>query len=298
MRLIKAVIFFLSLFFLLYLFFSFTREKEPVYDVVVSSYPIYLITMELVDGTGISVYLMLPPGMNSHTYEPSFFDSLMIARARLFIFTDENFEVWAKKLSAGIGKKEVAQADLGIDYIYTEGVYDPHVWLLPQNAKLMARNIAGSLMAYFPEHQDKISVNLMLFYEKMDSLHDEYSRGLSNCNKTEIIVLHPAYGYMSREYNFVQVPLVKSFEPQAEVSFSRMKELIDSTKSKGIKYVFSEPLVSSAVVHSLAREAGAEVLELNPMESYLKEDFEKRVEYETHMKNNLVLLRKALECGE
>ena len=84
--------------------------------------------------------------------------------------------------------------------------------------------------------------------------------------------------------------------PEAEPSPQELERLIDRVRASGATTVFAEPLVSDRVAETVAREAGAEVAVLDPLEGLSEERLEAGEDYLSVMRSNLAVLRSALGC--
>lgn len=139
---------------------------------------------------------------------------------------------------------------------------DPHYWMSPAAAMIMARDIKDFLTELNPESSVKYEANLarlVISIMKVDSL--VRASVASAPNKT-VMIYHPALAYMGRDYGFEQV----SFEDEGKSpSPARMKELIDLAGEKKIKTIFIQAEYDLRNAQSLSGETGAKLVVINPM---------------------------------
>ena len=128
-------------------------------EVVASLFPQFDFARAIA-GERAHVSQLLPPGQDSHGYEPSMRELLALGEADLFLFTGEAMEPWAASLvggmedgpaivdiSAGVSAESGHEAAEGGD----EHSHDAHIWLNPLNAIAMCENIRDALIAADPE---------------------------------------------------------------------------------------------------------------------------------------------------
>ena len=126
----------------------------------------------------------------------------------------------------------------------------------------------------------------------LEALDREFASGLSDCQKHVILTSHFAFAYMGRDYNFLQIG-ISGIDPETEPSPSQIREIIDAAKTNHIHVIFTESLVDPRIAQTIAREVGAQTLELNPIEGTRNPS----ETYFSLMRQNLKNLRIGLECS-
>jgi zinc transport system substrate-binding protein len=167
-----------------------------------------------------------------------------------------------------------------------EAERDPHVWLDPLRYAAIARKIGVALKE--PGAADRLTADLR-------ALDREYRSGLASCERRQIVTSHAAFGYLGDAYDLEQIPLT-GVSPEAEPSARAIEDLVDEVREEGATTVFFETLVSPRLAETVAREAGAEVAVLNPLEGLTKDEIEDGADYFSIMRENLAALREALGC--
>ncbi|MEC0255107.1 metal ABC transporter solute-binding protein, Zn/Mn family [Paenibacillus lautus] len=171
---------------------------------------------------------------------------------------------------------------------------DPHTWVSPKSALVMAENIKNSLVEVDPEHKDGYEQRFEALKEKLVKLDNDFTSELSKMPKKDIVVSHQAFGYLSRDYGLTQHAIM-GLSPDAEPRAQDMVNLTKTVKEKEVQYIFFEELVSGKLAKTLANEAGVETLVLNPVEGLTKEQASAGENYFTLMEKNLQNLTKALQ---
>ena len=278
--------------------------------VVTTLFPLYDFA-RAVAGDKAEVKLLLPPGVEPHSFEPKPEDMVRFSKADLVVYTNEYMEPWAVKMLNTIASKPVVVvAGKGVTLLKAgpeeeaehahegehHGGMDPHIWLDFANAQIMVQNIADGLIAKDPANKDFYLANAHAYQEELKKLDADYQAGLSNCAKK--VFLHGghfAFGYLAKRYG-LSYHSAQAINPDSEPTPSKIAELIREMKSNGLKYVYCEELLSPATAEMIARETGATVLLLNAAHNLSKEDFDRHTTFLSLMRQNLVNLRKGMQC--
>ena len=299
-------------------------------DVVATFYPFYTIT-EQIAGESVEVSSLVPPGTEPHSFELSPSDRRKVQEADVFVATGVSFEAWEDNIVESIeGEVRTVNSSKGIELIpadqtpshshdhedehYDEhedehhdehhddhedehshdhhhGEYDPHYWVSPKNAQIIAENVFEALVEEYPEKEEELTANYEEFVSELGVLETTFSEGLENCEKDVIITTHAAFAYLGNDYGFEQAP-IHGLSPLSEPSPSQIQGLVDLAEDHGLEYVFYEEMVDPRVSENIAEQAGVDTLVLNPVAGTVG-DIE---EFIPIMENNYENLVKALEC--
>ena len=115
-------------------------------------------------------------------------------------------------------------------------------------------------------------------------LDESYRRGLERCERRTFVTSHAAFGHLARRYGLTQLSLAGA-SPEAEPGPRELEGLIDDVRASGATTVFAEPLVSDRIAETVAREAGAEVAVLDPLEGLSEERLAAGEDYLTVMRD-------------
>jgi zinc transport system substrate-binding protein len=139
---------------------------------------------------------------------------------------------------------------------------DPHYWMSPVSASIMADDITAFLAGLNPEASERYYANLALLKTRIMGIDSLVREAVASDPGRTVLIYHPALAYMGRDYGFEQV----SFEDEGkDPSPARMKELIDLARGKGIKTIFIQAEYDLRNAASLSRETGAQLIVINPM---------------------------------
>jgi len=272
--------------------------------VVTTLFPLYDFARN-VGGDAVDLSLLLPPGMEPHSFEPRPEDMMTVAKADIFIYTNRGMEPWAEKLLSGVtknGKPMQIEAGKGARYSnaaghdHKDGAKDPHIWLDIANATLMIDNIARALAEELPAKRDLFNANAVAYKKRLKAVDDRFSTGLADCNTREFIHGgHYAFTYLAERYNLHYISAY-GVSADSEPSPKKMVELINTIRLHKLNSVFYEELLSPAVARSVAEETGAALLKLHGIHNITREELESKTSYIDLMEQNLAALRKGLEC--
>src|SRR5260221_509047 len=268
-------------------------------QVSTSFYPMYFFA-SLIGRDKVNVVNITPAGAEPHDYDPTPQDIIKIQNSKLLILNG-SVETWANKIKTNLNEKStqilVAGENLENQKIEENGAMttDPHVWLSPHLAKIESQKIEKKLEDINPVNSDYYKSNLMKLEMDLDQIDQNYKIGLQNCQLKSFITSHAAFVYLSKDYGLTQ-NAIDGLSPDAEPSLKELAQIADFTKKNNIKIIFFEALVSPKLSQTIADEAGAKTLVLDPIEGISDKDLSKDTTYLTLMTNNLQNLRTALQC--
>ena len=144
------------------------------------------------------------------------------------------------------------------------GQNDPHIWLSPSNAKVMASAIAEHLSSAFPEHRTAYQANLTSLHQSLDQLDAELRQKFSAISGRNYLVFHDAYQYLEQEYQLGAVGAI-SLDPEQVSSPARLREARANLADKQISCVFSEPQFPTRAIQTVISGTDTQIGELDPL---------------------------------
>jgi zinc transport system substrate-binding protein len=280
--------------------------------VVTTLFPLYDFARSIA-GERAQVSMLLPPGMEPHSFEPRPDDMLCINSAGLFVYTNPVMEPWAARIIQGVDPNRVRVINAGRGAGYRTvtpdgdadghehghqhaGALDPHIWLDLDNAQLMVDNILSGFTAADPVNAAYYRSNAFALKSRLTDLDRRYRRGLASCERREFLHGgHYAFGYLARRYNLSYRSL-SGVSSESEPSAARMAAMVRHIRESGAQYLFAEELLSPRLTETLAAEAGVRVLRLHGGHNLALGDFRAGVTFVGLMEQNLVNLQKGLAC--
>ncbi len=275
---------------------------HPKLKVVASFYIPYELTKN-VGGDRIEIKNLVPAGASAHDYDPTPADIKTVEAAQVFVYNGASMDdAWVKKLLGVVKNRDklvVVEATKGLPLRKApegeeEFEFDPHVWLDPLLVKEMVKNIERGLVQADSAGRSSYEANARSYQTRLDALDGKIRSGLAECRLRDLIISHQFLDYFAARYN-LRAHALSGLEPE-EPTPQRLRELIELGKRLGIKYIFAETLEKQKALEVLARELGAKILILDPLEGLSEEDERAGKHYLTIMEENLSNLRIGLEC--
>ncbi|HXG76952.1 MAG TPA: metal ABC transporter substrate-binding protein [Gaiellaceae bacterium] len=245
-------------------------------ELVAAFYPLAWAAQQ-VAGPGARVTDLTPAGAEPHDLELSPRDVERVQDADLVVYAGGGFQPAVEEAVAGRA---------GPSYDVARGAADPHVWLDPLRFAAVVEELAERLGRAGSAYG---------VVRRLRRLHGEYRRGLARCERRTIVTVHAAFGHLARRYGLVQLALAGR-APEAEPGPRELERLVRAIQDAGATTVFAEPLVSDRLARTVAREAGARVAVLDPLEGLSEERRAAGADYVSVMRDNLAALREALGC--
>jgi zinc transport system substrate-binding protein len=286
------------------------KQKSARIPVVTTLFPLYDFAKN-VGGDRADVTLLLPPGMEPHSFEPRPSDILTLNRAGLFIYTSPAMEPWADSILKGLQNKGLVVVDssrgISIPALTDEKGHgqkpqrhphaaDPHIWLDFSLAVRMVENIRDGFITKDPASKDIYDKNAAAYIAELRRLDDRYRAGLRRCQKDMIVSGgHFAFAYMAHRYGFRYIS-VYGASPNAEPSAADLARVMKLVRDNGLSHLFHEELINPRVAETLSRETGVTLLKLNAAGNVTRDDFDRGETFLSLMEKNLVNLEKGLQC--
>ena len=292
-----------------------TTDKFDI-NIITTLFPQYDFTKQIV-GNNANVNLLLSPGIEAHSYDPTPQDIVNIKKADLFIYTGKYMEPWVDKILESINGEDFVIIDVskGIELIDEkghnddsrahnhghnhDGGKDPHIWLDPIYAQKMVDNIVEGLVQVDPDKENIYLENSQKFKAKLRQFHEDCINVFSKTKYNTIMFGgHFAFRYFANRYGLNYTSPYEGFAPDAEPSSRKIAELINNIKDLELKYIYYEEMVSPRVANVISEETGAQMLLLHAAHNISKEEYEKGITYLEIMKDNLERIKLGLGYDE
>ena len=273
------------------------KNKEEIPSdkirIVTSVYPLSEF-VQLIGGDLVHVQSITPNGTEPHDYEPSPRDIESILTSQLFIVNGNGLDKWTDRINNDLNAKNIPV--LNFANHFQQDSEDPHYWLDPELTKQQFEILRETLITLDPLHADVYKNNAESAILQTNALINAYTSGLTSCSLDQAIVSHNAFSFLGKRFNITFLP-ISGLSPDAEPTASKIAELSTIARTKKIKHIFAETLVSSRLSQTIAQEVGARVLTLNPLEGLTQTQQKRGETYFSIMMQNLENLRTGLQCN-
>lgn len=251
------------------------KSKAPAPDITATTLPVYEFTQALCQGTGLTVGRLITESVSClHDYslnvdqvkQAEGADTIVISGGGLEEFMEDILDP-AKTIDAseGIALLEGDSHEHEDETHEEEGhhhEYDPHIWLDPQNAAVMARNICQGLSERFPQYEEQFRQNLRPLLEKIEALDVYGKEALSSLSCRKLITFHDGFAYFAQAFDLEVLAAVEE-ESGSEASAKDLIELIRLVRENNLPAIFIERNGSSAAAKIISAETGANVFTLD-----------------------------------
>ena len=248
---------------------------------VVSSIPTLGSIAKEVGGNRIAVEALGKGYQDPHFVEPKPSLMLVLNRADLLLHVGMELEIgWLPPLVLGSRNPKIQNGEAGnldcsrvipvmdvpttkIDRsmgdIHPQG--NPHYWLPPANARLIAKDIAERLAQLDPEGKPAYDKNLLAFLSKVDAHEKQWAPLVARLKRVKVATYHKSWTYVSHwlgmeELGYIEIKPGIPPDPQHLVS------LISTMKGQGVKLLLMEDFYNKSVAELVAQKSGAKLLDL------------------------------------
>ena len=286
-------------------------EGEGI-SVVATVFAPYDFARQLVGERG-EVTLLLPPGSEAHSYEPSPKDIIEIQNCDLFIYVGGVSDAWVSDVLESVGGEvrtvtlmdcvelreeehvEGMEVDEDEDEHEGEIEYDEHVWTSPRNAELICEKIAAALCEVDPEGAEEYGTALESYCAQLDELDAAFTEVVEN-GVRDTVVFGDRFPllYFAKAYGLNYYAAWPGCADEAEPSAATVTFLIDKVKAEGIPVVFHIELSNEDMADTICNETGAKKMLFSACHNVTRAQFDAGVTYLELMWQNVDALREAL----
>ena len=234
-------------------------------DAVVVAVPVQPIA-GLVDALApnglVEVVVLVPPGANPATHQPSIRELRRLAGARLYLEIGHPEFIFERAwLDGALEGSSAVRVPLFEDCPLHDD--DPHAWLSTRCLASAAGATAGALVGILPAHGNDIEANLESFMGRLQQTEDSAEQRLAPYTGNVFFVLHPAWGYLAHDRGLQQIAILShgTGDPGASI----IAELIRLGSADGVRTIFVQPQFNPASAILVAEELGATVVTLDPL---------------------------------
>ncbi|MGD0342358.1 MAG: zinc ABC transporter substrate-binding protein [Bacteroidales bacterium] len=231
-----------------------------------------------IGGNDFRVNIMVPPGSNPHIYEPYPEQISHLRKSVAYIsngylgfemtWLDRFYEInkTMRRLSLGDKIDPIASSEKR-EGRHSEGA-DPHYWVSPSCALVMASEVRDLLSQLNPAEMQKYHSNCDSLIMKIKATDAKARSLFAGFSGKSFMIYHPNLAYLARDYGLKEIAV--EFEGK-EPPPSRLKELIDIAAADDIKTIFVQKEYDSKNAREIAREIGGHIVIIDP----LSENWEK-----------------------
>lgn len=271
-----------------------------------------------IGGTVADITMLLKPGVESHSYEPSPKDIVTIQECDIFIYTGGENDAWVDSIletmdtthmtiikmmdlvdtyeEETVEGMEIHEHTEDDEHEHDHEELDEHVWTSPVNAITICEAITKAFIDADSDNGDVYEANSKAYIKELKKL-DETFRKIVGTSDRRVVVFGDRFPlrYFVEEYNLEYYAAFPGCSSETEASAATIAFLIDKVKEEEIPVVFKIELSSDSMANTIAEDSGAKVLTFNTCHNITSEEFENGENYLTLMYKNANALKEAVQ---
>ena len=288
-------------------------------SVVSTTFPGYDLARAVIGDKG-TVTMLLSPGEETHSFDPTPADIIAVQESDLFLYVGGESDDWVRDLLASMDtdamnvislmdcvtlyeeeSKDGMMESRGHDHEANheeedhEEEYDEHVWTSPKNALIILRDIESRVCSMDAENADYYHANADRYAAELEKLDKAFRETVEQSeSKTLLFGDRFPFLYFVREYGLDYYAAFPGCSSETEPNAATIAFLIDKGREEKIPVVLKEKMSNDNIASAIAEETGSKVCSLYACHNIPAEDFENGETYVSLMNKNLVVLKEAL----
>lgn len=283
-----------------------SRTSQAEFQAAATTYPVYLMAQAVTDGVeGVSVSLVIDQQVSClHNYTLTMQDMRAVEQADVLLINGMGLEDFLDDVlegrtlidcSQGITPREPEEADDGHDHDHGlesdhSHEVDPHIWMDPRNAGVMAQNIAEGLAELDPDHAEAYRSNAEAAVQELTQFRDEILEELDG-GHYDLITFHDGFGYFADSFGMHLLAAVEE-EEGSEASAKTIVEITHLVEEDNLPAVFTEVNGSDATAQAICRECG---IKSYPLSMCMSGDGGGLAAYEAVIRQNIETIMEAYQ---
>lgn len=284
-----------------------TDNKQGKLKIIATIFPQYDFA-RTIGGDLCDVSMLISPGTESHSFEPTTSDIMELSDCDIFIYTGGESDNWIDAMLANINNPQMTVISLmdcvtlieaedshDHEHDHDHGKMDEHVWTSPVNAIKISEAICKAMCDKDPENTDTYKENFSSYKAQLNTLDESFRDIVSNsARKTLVFGDRFPLRYFAQEYGLDYSAAFSGCSDDTEASASTVAQLIDKVNSEHIPVVLKIELSSDSIASTICDETGAKLMTFYSCHNISKDDFDSGETYLSLMQKNAETLRLAL----
>lgn len=306
------------------------EEKDDRLCVVTTIFPYYDFVRQIA-GDRVNLKLIVPAGMDRHSFEPTPADMIAMGEADVLVLNGGEMEHWVEQVLDSLDTSHMKILTM-MDYVdaveeeHVEGMedahghgeeiheheaeghahkwdgheqgieYDEHIWTSPVNAQAIVKIISRTLQEAAPEDSERFQTNTEAYLKDLEDLDKRIRQVVSRGRNHMIVVADKfPFRYFAEEYGLSYRAAFSGCSTDTEPSARTIAYLIDMVKAEHIKAVYYLELSSHRTAEIISEETGAVPLLLHSCHNVTRREFDQGITYLQLMNRNVENLAIGLE---
>lgn len=291
-----------------------TDEADDMLTVVTSFYPMYIATLNIVDGVkGVRLENLSEPQTGClHDFQLTPEDMKLLSTADVFVINGGGIESFMSDVAKAYPKLDVveacedvallseddadsdhdhdhdADAESDSDHDHDHGDENAHAWMSVPRYRTMVKTIASHLAQKDEAHAEEYYANAEKYDAKLAKLEKEQDSLKSLTDGQNIVIFHEAYAYVADDFSMNACYLL-DLDEERSVSAGEIKQVISAIKDDGVSVILAEELYGKSMGDTVSRETDVHVVYIDPLN---RGEYDKD-SYLDGMEQNIELIKDA-----
>ena len=291
-------------------------EETDQLQIAAAVFPAYDFARAAAGGRA-DVTLLLPPGAESHSYEPTPADILRVQSCDLFIYLGGESDAWVDAILSAIEPEGEALRMIDcVDLLEEETVegmqgghdheheedhdhlgevvgMDEHVWTAPLNAAAVTRTVGERLAALDPVNGEAYRSNAQGYARELEALDRDFAAFFDGrADRTIVFGDRFPLLYFADAYDLDYYAAFPGCGAQTEPSAATVAFLTEKVREERLPAVWYIEFSNHLVADSIAEAAGVETAQFHTCHNVSRADLEAGATYVSLMRDNLEALKK------
>ena len=290
-------------------------ETTSGISIVSTVFPSYDFARQITAGTDANITLLLQPGEEVHSFDPTSQDIIRIQNADLFLYVGGENDTWVNGVLTGLDKSVNTFRMMDYVTLYEEELvagmqaeeedatatgdtaqeWDEHVWTAPVNAIAIVKAMTAELISIDPANAKTYQANSDAYVAQLEAL-DQSFWDVVNASTRKTVVFADRFPvrYFVEEFGLSYYAAFPGCSAETEASAATIASLIDHVKSENIPVVFYIEMSNQQMADTVAEATGAKTMLFHTCHNVTKAEFESGATYLSLMQNNVLALKAAL----
>ncbi len=277
-------------------------------SIVTTIFPPYDFARQIT-GDNADVTMLLSPGSEVHSYEPTVKDLAAIQKCDIFVYIGSDSDKWVEKMLSSVGRDDIITIKMtdcvslqSTDHI--EGMQDEnhahedadeHVWTSLRNARKIADAICDAACKKDARNADCYRENMSAFADKLSALDAEIT-DIVSCAKKDTLVFSERFPflYFAKDYGLKYYAAFHGCAVENDVSFATIAFLVSKINELSLNTVFYTEFSTEKIADTICEGTGAKKALFHSCHNVSRADFDSGVTYLDLMRANAAALKEAL----
>ena len=291
-----------------------TDEADDMLTVVTSFYPMYIATLNIVDGVkGVRLENLSEPQTGClHDFQLTPEDMKLLSTADVFVINGGSIESFMSDVAKAYPKLDVVEACEDVALLsddesdsdhdheheadtesdsahdHDHGDENAHAWMSVPRYRTMVKTIASHLAQKDEAHAEEYYANAEKYDAKLAKLEKEQDSLKSLTDGQNIVIFHEAYAYVADDFSMNACYLL-DLDEERSVSAGEIKQVISAIKDDGVSVILAEELYGKSMGDTVSRETDVHVVYIDPLN---RGEYDKD-SYLDGMEQNIELIKDA-----